>query len=66
MPCNVESDPLGKITINRKNVYQEIYGFGGAVTDSAAINIHDLTLEVSEHLLGYELHQNRLISKEFC
>ncbi|KAG5325422.1 GLCM Glucosylceramidase, partial [Acromyrmex heyeri] len=48
---NGKSAPLGKITINRKDVYQEICGFGGAVTDSAAMNIHDLTLEVSEHLL---------------
>ncbi|XP_018049451.1 PREDICTED: glucosylceramidase-like [Atta colombica] len=46
-----KSAPLGKITINRKDVYQEIYGFGGAVTDSAAMNIHNLTLEVSEKLL---------------
>ncbi|KYN03848.1 Glucosylceramidase [Cyphomyrmex costatus] len=42
---------LGKITVNRKNIYQRIYGFGGAVTDSAAINIHELTHEVSEYLL---------------
>jgi len=54
MPCNIESASLGKITIQRKDVYQEIYGFGGAVTDSAAMNIHDLTLEVSEQLLRYD------------
>ncbi|XP_024890942.1 glucosylceramidase-like isoform X1 [Temnothorax curvispinosus] len=47
----VKSSPLGKITINRTDVYQEIFGFGGAVTDSAAINIHDLTYETSEYLM---------------
>lgn len=48
-----KSAPLGKITINQMDVYQEIYGFGGAVTDSAAINIYKLTHETSEYLLGY-------------
>ncbi|XP_036139198.1 lysosomal acid glucosylceramidase isoform X2 [Monomorium pharaonis] len=43
--------PLGKITINRTDVYQEIFGFGGAVTDSAAINIYNLTYKTSEQLL---------------
>ncbi|XP_011703009.1 PREDICTED: glucosylceramidase-like isoform X2 [Wasmannia auropunctata] len=48
----VDSAPaLGKITINRTEVYQEIFGFGGSVTDSAAINIHNLTHETSEYLL---------------
>lgn len=56
MYCNekiVKLAPLRKITINRTDVYQEIFGFGGAVTDSAAINIHSLTHETSEHLLRY-------------
>ncbi|XP_011881411.1 PREDICTED: glucosylceramidase-like [Vollenhovia emeryi] len=44
-------DPLGKITVDQKDVYQEIFGFGGAVTDAAAINIHKLTYEASEYLL---------------
>ncbi|XP_071558003.1 putative glucosylceramidase 4 isoform X4 [Temnothorax nylanderi] len=47
----VKSSPLGKITINRTDVYQTILGFGGAVTDSLAINIHDLTHETSDHLM---------------
>lgn len=56
MPCNVKtikSAPLGKITIHRTDAYQEVFGFGGAVTDSAAMNIHNLTHETSEYLLGY-------------
>ncbi|XP_039307628.1 lysosomal acid glucosylceramidase isoform X2 [Solenopsis invicta] len=48
---SVDSDPLGIITINRTEVYQEILGFGGAVTDSAAINIRNLTHEISDLLL---------------
>ncbi|XP_018316199.1 glucosylceramidase isoform X2 [Mycetomoellerius zeteki] len=47
-----KSEPLGKITINQKDVYQEIQGFGGAVTDSAAMKIQELTHEMSEYLLG--------------
>lgn len=49
----VKPTPQGKITINQTDVYQEIFGFGGAVTDSAAMNIHDLTHETSDYLLGY-------------
>ncbi|XP_011634445.1 glucosylceramidase-like [Pogonomyrmex barbatus] len=46
------NDPLSrKIIINQTDVYQEIYGFGGSVTDAAAINIQNLTHETSEYLL---------------
>lgn len=58
MYCNekiVETAPLGKIIVNRTDVYQEIFGFGGAVTDAAAINIHNLTHETSEYLLRYTI-----------
>ncbi|KAL6254876.1 hypothetical protein P5V15_014218 [Pogonomyrmex californicus] len=46
------NNPLSrKIIINQTDVYQEIYGFGGSVTDAAAINIQNLTHETSEYLL---------------
>lgn len=55
MFCNektVKLAPLGKITINQTDVYQEIFGFGGAVTDAAAMNIYNLTHETADYLLG--------------
>ncbi|XP_029680713.1 putative glucosylceramidase 4 [Formica exsecta] len=41
----------GKIIVNQTDTYQEIFGFGGAVTDSAAINIFDLTQKTADNLL---------------
>ncbi|EZA51682.1 hypothetical protein DMN91_003573 [Ooceraea biroi] len=41
----------GVITVNQTDVYQEIFGFGGAVTDAAGINILSLTKEASDNLL---------------
>ncbi|CAL1684507.1 unnamed protein product [Lasius platythorax] len=41
----------GKIIVNQTDMYQEIFGFGGAVTDSAAINILNLTQKASDNLL---------------
>lgn len=43
----------GKIIVNQTDMYQEIFGFGGAVTDSAAINILNLTQKASDNLLKY-------------
>ncbi|XP_025268402.1 glucosylceramidase [Camponotus floridanus] len=50
---NVNSDycQLGKITVNQTDMYQKIFGFGGAMTDSAAINILNLTHNTSDNLL---------------
>lgn len=42
-----------RITVNKADTYQEIFGFGGAVTDAAALNILNLTHEASENLLRY-------------
>lgn len=39
------------ITVNQTDVHQEIFGFGGAVTDAAGINILNLTDAASENLL---------------
>jgi len=50
---NPPLDQLGKITVNQTDTYQEIFGFGGAVTDSAAINILNLTHNASDNLLKY-------------
>lgn len=44
---------LKKIIVNQTDKYQEIFGFGGAVTDSAAINILNLTHDASDNLLKY-------------
>lgn len=44
---------LGKIIINRREKYQEILGFGGAVTDSACLNILKLTKKASDNLMRY-------------
>ncbi|XP_020285849.1 glucosylceramidase-like isoform X1 [Pseudomyrmex gracilis] len=41
----------GRIIINRRKNYQEILGFGGAVTDSACLNILKLTKKASDNLL---------------
>lgn len=41
----------GKIIVNQTDTYQEIFGFGGAVTDSAAINIFNLTQNASDNLI---------------
>lgn len=43
----------GKIIVNQTDTYQEIFGFGGAVTDSAAINMFDLTQKTADNLLKY-------------
>ncbi|KAL0125250.1 hypothetical protein PUN28_004409 [Cardiocondyla obscurior] len=43
------SSPM--IIVNRTDVYQEILGFGGAVTDSVGKNIHSLSNETSNHLI---------------
>lgn len=43
----------GKIIVNQTDTYQEIFGFGGAVTDSAAINIFNLTQNASDNLIKY-------------
>lgn len=42
-----------KIIVNQTQTYQEIFGFGGAVTDSAAINIFNLTPKAADNLLKY-------------
>lgn len=49
----VNQPQLGKIIVNQTDTYQEIFGFGGAVTDSAAINILNLTHDASDNLLKY-------------
>lgn len=41
----------GKIIVNQTDTYQEILGFGGAVTDSAAMNVLNLTQQASDNLL---------------
>lgn len=48
---NSDCNQLGKIIVNQTDTYQEIFGFGGAVTDSAAINILNLTHNASDNLL---------------
>ncbi|XP_029158298.1 lysosomal acid glucosylceramidase-like [Nylanderia fulva] len=48
---NVNPSLPGKIIINQTQTYQEILGFGGAVTDSAAINIFNLTQNASDNLI---------------
>ncbi|KAL6448955.1 hypothetical protein ACFW04_000590 [Cataglyphis niger] len=40
-----------KIIVNQTQTYQEIFGFGGAVTDSAAMNIFNLTQKTADNLL---------------
>ncbi|KAK2580907.1 hypothetical protein KPH14_005976 [Odynerus spinipes] len=40
-----------RITVNRGKTYQPIYGFGGAFTDSAGINIKSLSKKTQEMLL---------------
>lgn len=43
------------LKINRKNEYQTIYGFGGAFTDAAGINIFNLSTKAQEKLIKYYL-----------
>ncbi|KAL0125251.1 hypothetical protein PUN28_004409 [Cardiocondyla obscurior] len=50
-PNKENSSPM--IIVNRTDVYQEILGFGGAVTDSVGKNIHSLSNETSNHLIRY-------------
>ncbi|XP_050463921.1 lysosomal acid glucosylceramidase-like isoform X2 [Cataglyphis hispanica] len=40
-----------KIIVNQTQTYQEIFGFGGAVTDAAAMNIFNLTQKAADNLL---------------
>ncbi|NWH67313.1 GLCM Glucosylceramidase, partial [Geococcyx californianus] len=39
------------LTLNTAQRYQKVKGFGGSVTDSAAINIQSLSKEAQNHLL---------------
>lgn len=48
---NINLSQPGKIIVNQTDTYQEIFGFGGAVTDSAAMNILNLTQKASDNLL---------------
>ncbi|XP_051159839.1 uncharacterized protein LOC127280694 [Leptopilina boulardi] len=41
-----------RITINKGQTFQNILGFGGAMTDSAGFNIKSLTDDMQEKLLG--------------
>lgn len=41
------------LTVNSDEKYQKIEGFGGAMTDAAAINIRKLSKETQSKLLGY-------------
>lgn len=52
---------LGKIIVNQTDTYQEIFGFGGAVTDSAATNILNLTYNASDNLLKYRIMNYKIL-----
>lgn len=59
----IDSPESGKIIVNQTQTYQEIFGFGGAVTDSAAINIFNLTQKAADNLLKYNRITKYLNSK---
>ncbi|XP_066998118.2 lysosomal acid glucosylceramidase [Anabrus simplex] len=40
-----------RVTVDRSKTYQKIFGFGGAMTDAAALNIASLSPDTQEHLL---------------
>ncbi|XP_044747412.1 lysosomal acid glucosylceramidase-like [Coccinella septempunctata] len=45
------SNSTNLITINRNKTYQKINGFGGALTDTAGVNIMSLPAGAAEHLM---------------
>ncbi|KAL3287227.1 hypothetical protein HHI36_001704 [Cryptolaemus montrouzieri] len=49
------------VVINKNKKYQSIFGWGGALTDSAGINIKSLPDVVADHLMRYVISQ---VSKE--
>lgn len=46
-----ESDNDVVLTVNSNEMYQMIYGFGGAMTDAAALNIKTLSNDTQQKLL---------------
>ncbi|XP_067952151.1 putative glucosylceramidase 4 [Watersipora subatra] len=52
VPFSSETSPAtGQARVNRANSYQSIIGFGGAMTDSAGVNIMSLSENASDNLL---------------
>ena len=50
-----------QLTIDEKQKFQEIFGFGGAFTDSAAVNIYDLeNADIIENLMASYFDPNGL------
>lgn len=41
------------LTLDSSQKYQQIFGFGGAMTDAAALNIRTLSNETQHQLLEY-------------
>lgn len=57
-PNGVNSNPIVVIRPNISMKYQEIYGFGGAMTDSAALNIASLNQATQQKLMNQYFGRN--------
>lgn len=56
--ANLSNKPFGKETlliVDSKQKYQEIHGFGGALTDAAALNIRNLSSTAQQKLFEYTI-----------
>lgn len=45
--------PTVSISVNRQIKHQKIFGYGGAFTDAAGINIAELPIGAQENLIRY-------------
>ena len=48
--------PVNEIFIDTSVRYQSIFGFGGAFTDAAGINIAKLSVPAQQNLIKYAIH----------
>lgn len=48
----IELSDAARMSVNRNNIYQEVLGFGGAFTESAAINFFKLPSDTRENIIS--------------
>lgn len=51
-----KSERIKVLTVDSSQKYQQIFGFGGAMTDAAALNIRNLSNETQHKLLEYVIN----------
>jgi len=60
LSLNDDKDELEVLLVDRSRKYQTINGFGGAMTDAAALNLRTLSNNTQEQLLKYVINIHQL------